>query len=362
MDFSLPEELVMVRDTVREFVQNELLPLERDVLVRDKGGTRGAPIPREKQARLRKLAVEQGLWAMTVPESLGGGGLNTLGACLVAEELGKTFVDFSFGHIPPFLFDGGAEQRAKYLAPLVSGEKEAALALTEPSHDGASVFTSHAELEGDFWRLNGDKVAGEADVYVVVAQTQDGPTSFIVEAGWEGVHWQNGRLSLKDVAVPDANLLGTSGGAWKLGKVYQEAGQVRAAARKLGIAARLLEMAAQYARDWKSLGKPLSLRPAVQRCLADMATELDAARWLVYYAACEIDAGHTAREVALRAGLFASGMVERAMDRTIEVYGGPLHVVDLGVRRIYRSEGEERAARLAAEMQRVEVANSLVNG
>src|SRR5512138_3851866 len=132
MDFSLSEELTMIRDMARDYVTNELLPLEREVLVREKGGTRGAPIPAEKRARLKNMAVEQGLWAMSAPESLGGGGLSTLGMCLVAEELGKTFVDFDFGDIPPLLFDASPEQREKYLAPAIAGERECALALAEP--------------------------------------------------------------------------------------------------------------------------------------------------------------------------------------------------------------------------------------
>ena len=366
MDFTLPEELVMVRDTVREFVQNELLPIERDVLVREKGGSRGAPIPREKQARLKKLAVEQGLWAMTAPESLGGGGLNTLGACLVAEELGKTFVEFSFGHIPPLLYEANEEQKARYLSGLISGERECALALVEPAAANATAnataLATRAVLDGKLWQLNGEKLAGEADLYLVIAQTEQGPACFIVESEWDGVHWRSGHLTLENVRVPASNILGEAGNAWKLGTAYQAASQVRAAARKLGIAARLLEMATQYARDYKLLGQPLAVRPAVQRYLADMATELDAGRWLVYHAACEIDAGHAAREVGLSASLFASEMVERAMDRTIEVYGGPLQAADLGVPRIYRSDEESRAAHLAAESLRVQVANSLVNG
>ena len=348
MDFTLPEELVMVRDTVREFVQNELLPIERDVLVREKGGSRGAPIPREKQARLKKLAVEQGLWAMTAPESLGGGGLNTLGTCLVAEELGKTFVEFSFGHIPPLLYEANEEQKARYLSGLISGERECALALVEPAAANATAnataLATRAVLDGKLWQLNGEKLAGEADLYLVIAQTEQGPACFIVESEWDGVHWRSGHLTLENVRVPASNILGEAGNAWKLGTAYQAASQVRAAARKLGIAARLLEMATQYARDYKLLGQPLAVRPAVQRYLADIATELDAGRWLVYHAACEIDAGHAAREVGLSASLFASEMVERAMDRTIEVYGGPLQAADLGVPRIYRSDGERRAA------------------
>ncbi len=355
MDFTLSEELTMIRDMARDFCANELLPIEREVLVREKGGTRGAPIPADKRAHLKKLAVEQGLWAMTAPEALGGGGLNTLGACLVAEELGKTFVDFDFGDIPPILFDASEEQQQKYLAPAISGEKECAFAVREPDSDA---IQTRAERSGEGWVLNGSKVAGQADVYLVFAQAPEGMTCFIVEgaAPWDGT------LVLENTPVPASNVVGEPGGALALGKKYQMTRQVRAAARKLGIAARLLEMAWQYARDWKSLGQALAVRPAVQRYIAEMAVELDAARWLVYHAACEIDEVKNAQEATLRAGLFASEMVQRAIDRTIEIYGGPAHAPDLPVLRVYGADGKDRSSERLIDLQRFQVVQHILNG
>ncbi len=294
MDFSLSEELTMVRDMAREFVANELLPIEREVLVREKGGTRGAPIPHEKYDALKKKAIDQGLWAMTAPESLGGGGLSALGACLVAEELGKTFVDFDFGDVPPILFDANKEQQDKFLAPVIAGEKECALALRELDE---TEITTRALRDGDAWVLNGAKYADDADIHLVFADTEAGTTCFIVE----GVAVQDGKLKLENVRVPASNVLGEIGGAFALGKKYRDAGMACAAARKVGIAARLLEMSAQYARDWKALGQPLAVRPAIQRYLAEMTIDIDAARWLVYHAACEIDEGKPANEEAARA-------------------------------------------------------------
>jgi alkylation response protein AidB-like acyl-CoA dehydrogenase len=336
----------------REFVTNELLPIEREVLVREKGGTRGAPIPRDKYARLKKLAVEQGLWAMTAPEALGGGGLNTLGACLVAEELGKTFVNFDFGDIPPMLFEANAEQRDKYLKPAIAGEIEVALAMREP--EGAEIKT-RATREGDVWRLNGTKLADEADVYLVVAQTEAGLTCFIVE----GVVTQDGKLGLEDVRVAAASVLGEVGKASALGAKYRNAREVSAAARRVGIAARLLEMSAQYARDWKALGQSLAVRPAIQRYLAEMAVEIDAARWLVYHAAWEVDEGREVEEDARRANLFASEMAQRAIDRTIQIYGGPGHAADLPMPRIYGADG--KSAEQVLELQRFQVAGGLTD-
>ncbi len=351
MDFSLSEELGMVRDMAREFVTNELLPIEREVLVRAKGGMRGAPIPREKYAALTKKAVDQGLWAMTAPEALGGGGLNALGACLVAEELGKTFVDFDFGDIPPILFDANPEQRTKYLKPAVAGETKVAFALCEPDSDD---INTRATRDGDQWLLNGMKLVDEANVYLVFGQTDRGITCFIVE----NLAAQDGILILKDVCVRLPNVLGEIGGAVALGKKYRYARMVRAAARKVGTAARLLEMSAQYARDWKALGQLLAVRPAVRHDLADMAIEIDAARWLVYHAASGIDEGKGAREPAPRAYLFASEMVERAIDRTIEIYGGPAHTTDLPILRIYGAK--LNASKRVIELQQLRIANDLV--
>ncbi len=360
MDFDLPEELGMVRDTLREFVQNELVPIEQSVLVREKGGSWGAPIPREQYEHLKELAVEQGLWGMTVPEALGGGGLNTLGACLAAEELGKTFIPFDFGDLPPLLYDANAEQQQAFLAPMVAGEKECRLALREPESNGSTDLKALAQRNGQGWLLNGTKLADEGDVWLVFARAEEGVTCFIVEKDWPGVTFRDGMLALENVSVPAANVLGEIGGAYALGKKYASARWVQAAARKVGIAARLLEMSSQYARDWKALGQALAVRPAVQRDLAEMAVSIDAARWLVYRAACEIDAGHEATEDARRASLFASEMVERVIDRTVQLYGGPAFAADLPMLRIYRAELNQGS--ILQQVQRFQVANRLVNG
>ncbi len=345
---------------MREFVQNELVPIEQYVLVREKGGGRGAPIPRDQYDRLKKMAVEQGLWAMTVPEALGGGGLNTLGACLAAEELGKTFVPFDFGDLVPLWFDASAEQKETFLAPLVAGEKECRLALREPEWNGSTELHTRAERQGDGWRLNGAKRTEEADLFLVLAQAEEGATCFIVEKERDGVSFQNGTLTLTNAAMPAVNVLGNVGGAWSLGKKHQYARGVQGAARKVGIAARLLEMSAQYARDWKALGQPLAVRPAVQRDLAEMAIDVDAARWLVYRAACALDAGQDAAEEARRAGLFAAEMVERVIDRTVQLYGGPGHAGDLPMLRIYRADLDQGLAAKATELLRFQVADHLV--
>ena len=353
MDFTLSEELQMIRDMARDFVTNELLPIESQTLVLDgQPGKRGASIPREKYDALKKKAIDQGLWAMSAPETLGGGGLSTLGACLVAEELGKTFVAFDFGDIPPILFDANVEQIENYLKPAIAGTTQVALAVREPNGDE---IETRATLDGNAWILNGTKLVDEANLYLVFAKTNEGATCFIVD----DMQAQGDKLILRDARVSVSNILGEIGKAFVLGKKYQNARLVRAAARKVGIASRLLEHSTMYARDWKSLGQPLSVRPAVQRDLADMAIEIDAARWMVYHAACEEDEGKDARESAPRAYLFASEMVDHAIDRTVEIYGGPAHSADLPMMRIYRAD--KKSNERVAQLQRVQLANELVS-
>ncbi|MBI5649943.1 MAG: acyl-CoA/acyl-ACP dehydrogenase [Chloroflexi bacterium] len=349
MDFTLSEELQMIRDMARDFVMNELLPIEREVLVRDAqpGGarpeqSRRMPIPREKMVALKTKAVEQGLWAMNAPEEFGGGGLSALGGCLVAEELGKSFVDFDFGDVPPQLFDANAEQREKFLKPIIAGEKEIAFAAREPDGDEITTRATH-DAEG--WELNGIKIAVQADLFLVIAQTDAGATCFIVEHQVT----QDGKLVLQKTRVPDSNVLGEIGGAFALGKKYRNANLVRAGARKVGVASRLLELSAQYARDWKALGQSLAVRPAVQRWLAEMAIEIDAARWLIYRAAVANDANQDAKADAMRAHLFASETAQRAHDRTIEIYGGPAPMMP----RVNRDEQ-------ILELERFQIANSLM--
>jgi alkylation response protein AidB-like acyl-CoA dehydrogenase len=218
---------------------------------------------------------------------------------------------------------------------------------------------ARATHAGDNWQLNGTKYADDADLFLVFAQTDEGLTCFIVERGWQGVVTQDGKLVLENVSVPASNVLGEVGGAFALGKKYVNARWVRAAARKVGMAVRLLELSSQYARDWKALGQSLAVRPAVQRHLAEMATDIDAARLLVYRAACEIDEGKDAREDALRAHLFASEMARRAIDRTIEIYGGPAHAEDLPMLRVYGAD--VKASEQILELLRLQIANNLQN-
>jgi acyl-CoA dehydrogenase len=239
---------------------------------------------------------------------------------------------------------------------LIAGEVECKIAVREPGADGIRLL---AIPDGDGWRLHGRKLVDEADLFLVFADTDAGTTCFVVEREREGVAVRNGELILEDVRLPASNVLGEIGGAVSLGKEYLDARRVRLAARHVGTAMRLLDMSSEYARDWKALGRPLSVRPAVQRNLAEMAVEVDAARWLVYRAAWEIDEGKPASSDALRASVFASEMVQRAIDRTIQVYGGPGMAPDLPILRIYGPDGDAKRAENILELQRFQVAEGL---
>ena len=159
MDFAIPEELKMVQASVRKFVKDELMPLERDILGREGDPTTGrVMLPPEEEGRLFSMVQEMGLWGVSVPEELGGVGLPTLGVCLVEEELAKCVVPFNFGDISPILFDTDEEQRKSYLQPLIDGEKQACLALLEAEGSDLSTMNTTAVSEDGTYIINGRKI------------------------------------------------------------------------------------------------------------------------------------------------------------------------------------------------------------
>ncbi|MBP1707972.1 MAG: acyl-CoA dehydrogenase, partial [Chloroflexi bacterium] len=177
MDFNIPEDLKMVQTLARDFVKDQLIPLEKEVLGRetDLEGTRRGLSP-EKEAELLKMVREVGLWGLSVPEEMGGGGLGVFGTCLVEEELAKTVLPLDFGDVTPLLFECNNEQRRDYLQPLVEGRKSAFLALVEPGKgiDPGQMEMAAVKVEGSFI-LNGRKMAFSrkeaADFAIVFAVT-----------------------------------------------------------------------------------------------------------------------------------------------------------------------------------------------
>jgi alkylation response protein AidB-like acyl-CoA dehydrogenase len=367
MDFELPEELKQVQLLVKKFVQNELLPLEKIVDEKDE-------ISDEVRRDLRRKAYEVGLTSCTAPVEYGGGGLGILGAVVVCEELGK--VSEALGVLSgvggpafePILREMNQKQKEKYYFPTLTGEAHCFLALTEPNAGSdPSLMETKAVRKGDIYILNGTKtfISGGAlkdpkDYGLVFAVTdwqkraRGGITCFIVDKSTAGLsvrkipmmgrrgflHYEQ---SFTDCEVPAENVFGEEGKGLQLALKSMNEGRLRCAARAIGGAVRAEELAASYAKQRVTFGKPLAQRQAIQQMLVDTATDIHASRLMTYEAAWEGDQGKDIRVKAAIAKVYATEMAFRAADRAMQIHGGtgyskefPLEIIfrDLRVLRI----------------------------
>ncbi len=356
MDFELGEDAVMIRDMMRRFVQKDARPLEMPLF------NQGELTAEQQDSLKSKIMDQMGLWAVTVPEDYGGEELDMISACLIEEELGQTFVPVEYGDIPPLLFACNEEQVEAYLKPAVGGERRPVLALREPKALGPDQWQTTVEADGDGYLLTGRKLLGhrprEDDFFVVFANTAEGVTAFLVDPDANGV-LLNGKpeVAFNSCHLPAEALLGEAGGGLKLAAGYVPHQQVKMGARYVGMAQRLLEMSAQYAKDWVSMGQPLALRPAVMRMVAEMAASIQAARYMVYQAAWKLDDGQEARHEANMVRLFTGQMIRAAIDKTIMVHGGVSYLEQKPALRMYRNLVPDEALEIGLENSRMAVAN-----
>ena len=379
MNFNLPDETKMIQDTVRRFVDNELIPLEQEFPDR----ANSADLPDDIQGPLIKKVEQLGLAAMDAPEEIGGAGLGLLDSCIVTEQVHRSTVGrgvFAMRFAPVLHELGTDEQKQKYLFPMVAGELQGASAFSEPQAAGdlAGIKTT-IEKHNDGWVINGNKCwisyAKRADFILVLTRLKgterhDGLTWVIVEKGTRGctigreqkmLHGQSTyEVFFENCVVSETQLLGGPGQGWGAGTSFLYTGRLGIAARSLGIADRCLDLAIDYAKQRHTFGKPLSSRQAVQWMIADSATELHATRLMVYDAAWRAQQGENVVQQTAMVKSYATEMVSRVVDRAVQIHGAAGLSNETILERCYRDVRPMRIYEGSSEAMRSVVARNLL--
>jgi len=384
---NIPEELVQLRSSLRQFLEREVRPVEesyRQDLLEGR-----YDFVKEERRKLRKRSAELGFWTVHMPEEVGGMGLSYLGQVLLFEEgtrhglvlaHGEGILPVVIGPTPVYV-DCTEAQREKYLAPLMSADKATCFALTEPeAGSDATRIRTRAERDGDGWVINGRKhfITGgeEADFALVFAVTDQekrakgGITAFLVDAGTEGYTvsrmqrtmspLQNpAELTFEDVRVPEENVLGRVGFGFYSAVKGINGARLQIAATALGIAQNLLDRMVEYAGSRIAFGKPIGANQYVQGHIVDSHAELEQARLLLYRCADDIDNGADGRREAALAKLVTTEMVARVADRCIQVHGGQGFMTELGLEVWYRDVRAMRLYEGTSEILRTNVAKTL---
>ncbi len=380
MYFDLSEENKAVKDAAREFAQQELLPgvIERDTTMK---------FPTEQVKRMG----EMGFLGMMVSPEYGGGGMDTISYALAMEEISK--IDNSCSVIMSVNNSlvcwglekmGTEEQKRKYLPKLATGEWIGSFCLSEPEagSDATSQRTTAID-KGDHYLLNGTKNwitnGGSSSVHLVMAQSNPaaghkGICTFIVETSWPGVviGAKEDKLGIRssdthtimynDVIVPKENLLGPAGDGFKFAMKTLTGGRIGIASQALGIASGAYERALQYSKERMSFGKPLSNHQAIAFKLADMATEVEAARLLIHRAAWMKDQGMDFTVAASMAKLFASEVAMRQTVEAVQIHGGYGYVKEYHVERLMRDAKITQIYEGTSEVQRIVISRSVLQG
>jgi len=378
MHFDLTEEQIAVRDATRDFAQNVLKPgvIERDIEQR---------FPTEEVKALGELGF---LGMMTSP-NYGGGGMDTVCYVLAMEELSK--IDASASVVVSVCNSlvnwglekyGSEEQKQKYLTPLASGQKIGAFCLSEPEagSDATSQRTTAVDM-GDHYLLNGTKNwitnGGSAGTYLVIAQTDvekghRGINCLIVERGMEGfiVGAKEDKMGIRgsdthtlmfqDVKVPKENRIGEDGFGFKFAMKTLAGGRIGIASQALGIASGALEFALAYSKERKAFGKEIHKHQAIAFKLADMATEIEAARLLCLKAAWIKDQGQDYDLASSMAKLYASEIAQKATTEAVQIHGGYGYVREYHVERLMRDAKITQIYEGTSEVQRIVISRSIL--
>ena len=375
MNFDLTPEQQLVRDTVREFAETRIAPVAAEL-------DREHRFPYDLVADLGEL----GLMGMTVPEEYGGAGTDTVAYAITVEELTRidssvaitVAAHHSLGTLP-ILYFGNEEQKQEWLPQLASGQKLAAFGLTEPgAGSDAGATRSTAELRDGQWIVNGSKIfitnAGTeitACVTITARTGEDEISNLIVPNGTRGYeispsmekmgwHASDTReLSFRDCALPEGNLLGPRGQGFNQFLEILDGGRISVAAMAVGLAQGAYDLAAAYAQEREQFGRPVVKFQAVQFRLADMATEIEAARNLVYKAAWFKDQGRPFGKEAAIAKLYSGEMSNRVVNWALQVHGGYGYMDEFAISRLYRDQKILEIGEGTNEVQRMVIARHL---
>lgn len=378
MNFELSEEHLMIQQAARDFAINELKP---GVIERDEHQI----FPHEQIKKLGEL----GFLGMMVDPKYNGAGMDTISYVLAMEELSK--VDASASVVVSVNNSlvcyglenyGTEEQKEKYLKPLAAGEKIGAFCLSEPEagSDATSQHTTAVDM-GDYYLLNGTKNwitnGGNASTYLVMAQTNPalkhkGINALIVEKGMEGftIGPKENKLGIRgsdthslmftDVKVPKSNRIGENGFGFTFAMKTLDGGRIGIAAQALGIASGAYELALAYSKERQAFGKPISNHQAIQFKLADMATEIEAARLLCLRAAWLKDQGLPYAQASSMAKLFASEVAMKTTVEAVQIHGGYGYVKEFHVERLMRDAKITQIYEGTSEIQRIVIARDIL--
>lgn len=379
MDFSLSEENLKFREKVREFAETKVAPVAKKC---DRS--------EEFISELIPEIAKMGLMGLAIPKEYGGAGGDYINYAIAVEELSR--IDGSTGITVAahnslctnnIYLAGTEEQRRKYVVPLAKGEKLGAWGLTEPGagSDAGGTQTT-AVLDGDEWVLNGSKIfithASKADVYVIIAATdktkgtRGGISAFIVERGTPGfshgaiekkmgLHGSDtGELVMEDCRIPKENLLGAIGEGFKNTMKVLDGGRISIGALALGLGQGALDASIKFAKERVQFGKPIGKHQIIQWYISEMATEIDAARLLIYRAAWMKNMNTiTSRESAM-AKYYASDVAMRAATRAIQIMGGRGYLDECTVERIFRDVKLCEIGEGTSEVQKLVIARHII--
>lgn len=378
MDLRFTEEQEMMRKMVREFAQNEV--------------TKEIPSMKDKnfpEQSIKKMG-ELGLMGIPIPEEYGGSGMDLVSYIIAINELARVSasvgvilsVHTTLGTMPIMKF-GTEEQKQKYVPKLASGEYIGAFALTEPqAGSDAASLKLRAEKQGDNYVLNGSKIfitnGLEADIFITFARTSDekgakGISAFIIEKDTPGfsigknenkmgLHGSSTvSLSFDNAVVPATQLLGEEGEGFKIAMSNLNAGRIGIAAQGLGIAETSLNAATKYAKEREQFGKPIAYNQGISFKLADMATEVEAARLLVYRAAYKLNEGTIAPEEASMAKMFATQTARKCAIEAVQVFGGYGYTEDYDVERYFRDAKVTEIYEGTNEIQRLVISKQILS-